>query len=165
MSLVVIFDEGASPEKVLGVVRSANTPDFDQRTDVVINPDIAALDGVVPQKYWKHDTGSIIEYTQGEKDAQDAADVAAADAALRVGAKGEFDGDGGLAKRALVEALIREINILRQWIMQYKVDVAAAANLGGLQASVAASNDLPDRTLAQAKGVIQGAIDGGDVDE
>ena len=92
MSLVVIFDEGASPEKVLGVVRSADTPDFSARTDVVINPDIDALDGVVPQKYWKHDTGSIIEFAQAEKDAQDAADVAAADASMRSAGKSLFDG-------------------------------------------------------------------------
>ena len=105
MSLVVIFDEGASPEKVLGVVRSANTPDYDGRTDVVVNPDISALDGIVPQKYWKHDTGAIVEYTAQEKTDQDAAEAAADDASMRAAGKAFYDGQTaeGQAFRAFVK--------------------------------------------------------------
>ena len=143
MSLVVIYDEGASPEKVLGVVRSANTPDFDQRTDVVINPDLSALDGIVPQKYWKHDTGAVIEYTQGEKDAQDAAEAAAADVAMRLSGQSMFDGQTDMAQvlRALADTMVDGFNTLR------------------------ALHSLPDYTLAQLKSIIQSKISDGSVDE
>jgi len=143
MSLVVIYDEGASPEKVLGVVRSANTPDYDQRSDVLINPDISALEGVVPQKYWKHDTGVVIEFTQGEKDAQDAADAAASDAAMRGGAQAIFNGQTtwGQVLRAIADTMVTGFNDLR------------------------VEHGKPDYTLAQLKGIIQGKIADGSVDE
>lgn len=143
MAVVVIFDEGATPERVLEVHRSANTPDFTGRTDAVINPDLSAIDGVVPELYWKHFSGGIVEMTAQEKNDLDAAIAAAADAAMRGEAKANYDGQisMGQALRALVKVLIDEINILR------------------------AQHSLPDRTLAQAKTAIQNAIDAGDVDE
>lgn len=51
-----------------------------------------------------------------------------------------------------------EINILRGWIVDFKVEVAAAANLGDLKTRIAALPDLPDRTLAQLKTAITNRI-------
>ena len=143
MSLVVIYDEGASPEKVLGVVRSANTPDYVERTDVLINPDISALDGIVAQKYWKHDTGAVIEYTQGEKDAQDAAEAAAADAAMRASGQALYDGqvDVAQALRAMAEVMVIGFNELRDL------------------------HSLTPYTMQQLKTIIQSKIADGSVDE
>ncbi|MHC4336256.1 MAG: hypothetical protein ACYSUV_21285 [Planctomycetota bacterium] len=142
MSLVVVFDEGATPERVLDVVRSAHTPDYASRTDVVINPDISAVDGIVAQLYWKHDTGLIVEMTQAEKDALDAAIAAALDAATRGGAKAELNGFASLPLllRAFADVVKDEVNILR------------------------ALHSIPDRTLAQLRTAIDGRIDSGDVD-
>lgn len=164
MSLIVIFDEAATPQKVLGVLPSANTPDFDGRTDVLVNPDLSALDAI-PQAYWKHDTGAVIEYTQAEKDTQDAAESAAADAALRDGAKGQFSGQPGLALRAFADIIKDEINVIRTWARDYKAVVASANNFSSLKSGVAGMADLPDRTLAQLKSAIEARVDSGSVDE
>ena len=142
MSLVVVFDEGASPQKVLEVHASANTPDWDQRSDVLINPDLAAVNGV-PESYWKVVVADVLEYSQAEKDAQDAAEAAAEDLALREGAKGFFNGQIpiGLILRAFADIVKDEFNILR--------DI----------------HGLAPRTLAQLKAAIQARVDSGDVDE
>ncbi len=52
-------------------LRSVNTPDF-PTADWLINPDLSAV-AAVPNKYWKIVAGSVVEMTQAEKDAVDAA--------------------------------------------------------------------------------------------
>jgi len=142
MALVVIYNEGASPQNVLDVIPSANTPDYLARTDALINPDISSVLAVA-RRYWKVIGTTVSEMNTGQKNAVDAAIVAAADQALRASARGQYDGQttAGQAFRALVKVLLDEINTLR------------------------AQHSLADRTLAQAKTAIQSAIDSGDVDE
>ena len=60
----------------LELLKSQNTPDFPV-ADWIINPDLSALAGV-PTKYWKVVGDTVIEMTQTEKDAVDAAAAAAA---------------------------------------------------------------------------------------
>lgn len=55
-------------------LQSVNTPDFPVE-DWIINPDLSALTGV-PQKYWKVVGDTVVEMTQPEKDAVDAAEAA-----------------------------------------------------------------------------------------
>jgi len=55
---------------------SVNTPSF-PTVDWIINPDLDALSGV-EKKYWKVVGDTVVEMTQGEKDALDAAALAAA---------------------------------------------------------------------------------------
>jgi hypothetical protein len=142
MALVVTFDEGASPERVLNVFRRADPAPYRARTDWVLNPDLSALDGVVPQKHWKHVGGAIVEYTQAEKDTQDAAELAANIAAIRTAAKARLDDffADSLFMRAFADILKDEINILR------------------------AQHALAGRTLDQLKTAIKGRIDDGSVD-
>lgn len=66
--------------------------------------------------------------------------------------------------RGTAAVLVDEINILRQWIVAFKVEVAAAASLADLKTRVAALPNLPDRTLTQAKTAIKAAITAGTVD-
>jgi hypothetical protein len=56
---------------------------------------------------------------------------------------------------AFADVLKDEFNILRQWEMDFKAVVAAASNLNDLKISVAAMDDLPDRTLTQLKTAIK----------
>ena len=51
--------------------RSVNTPDWSGQPNTLVNPDLSAL-SAVPLKYWKESTATIVEMTQGEKDAVDA---------------------------------------------------------------------------------------------
>lgn len=141
-SVIVVFDETATPQKVLQVLASANTPDFTGRTDVVINPDLSALEGIVPVRYWKHSAGLIVEYTTAEKTQQDSDEAAAEDTAVREAAKAGLEGfvENPLLLRALADIIKDEINILR------------------------ALHGLPDRTLSQLRTAIQNKIDGGTVD-
>ena len=143
MALIVVYDEGASPQTVEQVISSANTGEYVGRTDILINPDLTAVDGVLDRKYWKVVSTDVVAMTAGEQAAVDAAEAAAADSVLRTSATGQFDGQTteGQALRALVKVLLDEVNILR------------------------AQHSLADRTLAQAKTAIQNAINNGDVDE
>lgn len=166
MATVAIFDEGATPQRVLSVLVSVHTPDYDTRTDVVINPDLSLLEGIVPIRFWKHVAGAIVEYTQAEKDAQDAAEAAAADLSTREGAKSGLAGfqSQALLLRALADVIKDEINILRgQWVT-FQAEVAAANNLSSLKAGVASMPALSDRTLAQLRTAIESRVDGGTVD-
>ena len=143
MALIVIFDEGATPQKVFAVHPSANTPDWEGRSDVLINPDLSAVDGIVDVDYWKVVAGQVVPFTAQEIADQDAADAAEVDTNTRSGGKGYFNGQTpeGLAFRAFADIVKDEINILR------------------------AQHGLADRTLAQLKSAIQSRIDSGDVDE
>lgn len=159
MALIVIFDEVTTPQKVVNIIIGAHTPDFSSRTDVAINPDLSALatfdaEGrlatfIVPRRYWKHSTGAIVEYTQAEKDAQDAQDAIDREAErvqgianTKLAAKDQIIGfaDTSLFLRAFISILIEEINTLR------------------------ALHSLPDRTIAQLKTAIGNRIDDGTID-
>ena len=159
MATLVFFREGASPEQVTSIHTRADPAPFRTRTDVLVSPDLAGLitfdensevdTFLVPKKYWKHVTGSILEYTQAEKDAQDAAEIdeAAANETARLdgirsdaaGGLNDFDVTP-LLLRAFADILKDEINTLR------------------------ALHALPDRTLGQLRTAITNKVNSGDVD-
>ena len=151
MPSVIVFDEGASPQQVLRFITSISEHQYQGRSDVKIYSDrttqteaiVKALVASVGRKYLKVVGDDTAEMNGGEKNAVDAAEVAAIDANLRAVANSLYNGqqEQGQALRALVKVLLDEINTLR------------------------ALHSLGDRTLAQAKTAIQGAIDAGDVDE
>ena len=154
---IIIFDEGATPERVLSylprVLRMSEWVDTATgvpiRSDVVARLDPSELPLAVPRRYWKHVAGAIIEYTQAEKDAQDAQDVIDREAEriqeianTRLNAKDEITGfeSSSLFLRAFISILIEEINTLRS------------------------QHGLADRTIAQLKTAIRNRIDDGTVD-
>jgi hypothetical protein len=53
-------------------------------------------------------------------------------------------------EKAIVLTLIDELNLLREWIVAFKAQTAAATSLANLQTRVAALPDMPDRTVPQA---------------
>jgi len=71
---------------------SVNTPEYDTN-DWLVNPDLSSLQGIVAAKYWKvtgvAPGGVVEEMTQGEKDAVDAAELAAAKLARKTAIKTE----------------------------------------------------------------------------
>ena len=58
---------------IYNYLRSVHTPDFDP-ADWLINPDLSGVSGV-PEKYWKVSGDSVVEMSQAEKDAVDAANA------------------------------------------------------------------------------------------
>jgi len=71
-----------------------------------------------------------------------------------------FDETGRIT-RAIVLVLIDELNILRQWIAAFKVQVAAATTLADLKTRVAGLPATPDRTGPQAKTSIVNKLNSG----
>jgi hypothetical protein len=70
--------------------------------------------------------------------------------------------DEDVAKRrfdAVVVLTVDELNVLRDWLTQFKAAVAAAGTLAALKTSVAALPALPERTFAQVRTAIRGKID------
>lgn len=162
-SNVVIFD--INTDRVVNYLPSVSTPDFQGRSDVLINPDLTALVGV-PMRYWKHSGGVVIQMTAPERSAVDAEIVAAAVAEFRGGGKAVLDTqtDMSVLIRAFADITKDELNALRQWLTDFKGDVAAATSLADLKTRVAANPSLPDRDLGQLRTAIKNRIDSGSVD-
>lgn len=97
-------------------------------------------------------------------DWSDAAHAVWLNARQRDAAKSQFEASESKVLRALVKVLLNEVNILRQWVAQFKVETAAASTLANLKTRVATLPDTPDRTLQQAKNAITAAIDAGEAD-
>lgn len=161
MSVIVRYSTGSTPNPVVAYLPSANTPDYENLPNTLVNPDLSLVSGQ-PQKYWKHVAGAIQLMTQGEKDAIDAAAAAAVIANAKTAAKAIQDDltSQSRAIRAVVKETVDELNAIRQWIVAFKVQVAAATNLANLQTRVAALPDMPDRTYTQAKTAINNIVDG-----
>jgi hypothetical protein len=80
--------------------------------------------------------------------AQNALDTCAADT-LQLQAQQKID-SMDIFDKAIILALIDELNLLRAWVVAFKAATAAATSLANLQTRVAALSDLPDRTVPQA---------------
>lgn len=114
---------------------SVNTPDFDP-AEWFINPDVSAV-SAVPKKYWARPlTDPVTEMTQPEKDAVDAAILAAELVAKRSEATAPAssrDGEG-IRTRALIENANQRINYLTLRVIQIENALAAImAAAGGAQ--------------------------------
>lgn len=91
--------------------RSVHTPDYPE-ADYLINPDVSALEGSVPERYWKFDgVDAVVEMTQAEKDAYDAARLAERRAKLQAAAEQEFNSNP--VTLAIMKMFFKEINKLR----------------------------------------------------
>lgn len=157
MANIVIFNE--STGQVLEYRLNQNESDYTGRTDVVVDPNVSAFSNL-PLRYWKVVAGVVQLMTLAEQAEVDAV-------FLRANAKVNLSGksDLGVILRAFSDITKDEINILRQWIVSFKVEAAAATNLSNFQSRIASLPNLPDRTLAQLKTAIENRIDVGAVDE
>jgi hypothetical protein len=100
-------------------------------------------------------------------DDSDAAHLDFANNKARNEANNDIDNNkAGLYKslRAEAKLIVNEINILRQWIVGFKVEVAAATSLADLKTRVATLPNLPDRTFEQAKTAMKNEVMAGSVD-
>jgi hypothetical protein len=70
----------------------------------------------------------------------------------------------GRALRAVVLTALDEVNVLRDWVTQFKAATAAATSLANFQTRVAALPNLPQRTAAQAKSALLARINTADAD-
>lgn len=72
MAAIVIYDpvDVVVPDRVTAYFPSANTPSFDSEPNKLVNPDVSTLvSGGVPVGFWKRSGSTVIEMSQGEKDA------------------------------------------------------------------------------------------------
>lgn len=108
----------------------------------------------------------VREMTAQEKAAVDAALLAAQTAAFRTGAISSITSRGELLilLRGILLLLMDELNVLRDWITQYKAQVAAATSLANLQTRVAALPNVPQRTNQQLRTAIIAIINNGQAD-
>ena len=120
----------------------------------------------IPRKYLKISSGLATEKTTSEKAEADTAEAAALLAAQRSGAKAIVDALGSDSKvlRALLLLTLDEINDLRGWLVDFKVETAAASNLADFKARIATLPNMPDRTASAARTAIKNKIDAGDAD-
>lgn len=119
------------------------------------DPDLSSVAGV-PNRYWKITGDVITEMNQSEKDAVDASLLSDS----RDATVAQID-DVESIIRQMVVSIVRELNIVRNWTVDFKAEVASATSLGDLQSRVAGLPDLPDRTVAQFKAQIRSDLGNG----
>ncbi len=158
--LILIYDKGATPERILRYVREGNPRRFKGRDDVLIDPDIRGLFKRVPLRYWKHVAGAVVEMTPGEKAAHDAAEAQKQTTNLREAALAVLDelGKVGRLIRALALVTMDENNRNRLWLQDFKDHVAAATSLADLKSRVASLPNMPQRTALQLLQAIRDKI-------
>jgi len=76
----------------------------------------------------------------------------------------QFQDAQAVKDRAILLVVLDELNALRQWVTDFKAAVAAATSLANLQARVAATNNLPQRTANQIRPAVQGKMTDGSAD-
>ena len=166
MARVVIYDPAHENERVTSDLGDVNTLDYLARVgvDAVIDPDTSGF--TEPDLYWRHDTGAIREMDAGEKaalDAEIAADQIARNQDFATGEVAANSGHG-VRTRAVVQMSVVGDNISRQWLTDFKVAVAGAANLAQFKAAVAALPDMPPWDKQQAKDMYLTIVTDGDAD-
>lgn len=174
MPSIVRFLNGETPQQIIEFRASVDPTPFEGQSDVKIYSDttsptetaVKALVDANPIRYLKVVVDAVEVMTQAEKDAVDAAIAAAILAAQRDGAKTVFDSAAqeGKILKAVILLLIDELNDLRGWLVDFKVEVAAATSLADLKTRVAGLPNMADRTSAQARTAIRSKIDNGDAD-
>ena len=104
MSNVAHFKNGQIPEYLISV----NTPDYEGDPNVLINPDISAVQNI-PLKYWKRGTGNkVIEMNLTEK-----AQIDLAEKTARITAINNYEFEGGILVEGLVNiGLITKTQII-----------------------------------------------------
>lgn len=148
------------------VRESANTPDYEGRADVLINPDLSAVQSVA-RKYWKCSGGAVVEMSAAEKSSLDAAEATARRDAARaqaVSIEAAEDAEG-VRLRTVLQLTIDENNSLRQWITDFKAAVAASTTLADFKVRVAALPNTPARTYTQARNGYKNKINAGESDQ
>ena len=70
----------------------------------------------------------------------------------------------GMRLRALILILLDELNVIRTWTRDFKIEVSQASSLANLKTRVATLPDLTNRTLAQAKTAYESHINNGNAD-
>ena len=123
MSDILIFNPDSTPvaNRAVRYLRSVNTPDYSDRTDVLINP---VLPADIALGLLKVVGDQVVELDQADLDAiaaQQAANAAASEAAriaaAREFAKGVLDGDEGVEifMKIMLEAIVDHLNVLRPY--------------------------------------------------
>lgn len=108
MANIAIFKPNQQPQ----YLTSVNTPDYSSDPDVIVNPDISAVQNV-PLKYWKRVGNQVKEMTLAEK-----AQVDLTEKTARITAISNYQFEGGQLAEALVSAglitKIQIVNFIRQ---------------------------------------------------
>ena len=123
MSDILIFNPDSTPvaNRAVKYLRSVNTPDYSDRTDVLINP---VLPADIALGLLKVVGDQVVELDQADLDAiaaQNAANAAASEAAriaaAKEFAKGVLDGDEGYETflKIMLEAIVEQLNALRPY--------------------------------------------------
>lgn len=170
MPSVVIYNQLSTPAQVKEFRISVDSTLFNGRPDVKIytdttNPTEQSVKDFIAGKqlkYLKVVGDSVVDYTQAEKDALDAAELAVAIEAAKTTAKAYQNALDYLGRltRAVVKLTVNEINTLRTRDRDRSGDVAAATSLADLKTRWAARSAMNDRTYAQVKSSIDALIDG-----
>jgi hypothetical protein len=107
------------------------------------------------------DAGTARNATQPEIDGFAAAETADENVSDREAARALLRTHPTFRKlmKAYSDVLVGELNALRQWQMNFKLEVANANNLSALKAGVAALPNLPDRALSQVDDAVFARID------
>lgn len=131
--------------------QSANTPDF-PAIDWIINPDLSAVAGFA-SRYWKVNGDTVSLMTLAERNAVDAALVAAA----RDAVADELTNNENI-QRAFMLLVLDEFNAHSAKVNALLTAIDNAGSLAALKTAVAAIADLPTRTESDLRTAIRNKL-------
>lgn len=131
--------------------QSANTPDF-PAIDWIINPDLSAVAGFA-SRYWKVNGDTVSLMTLAERNAVDAALVAAA----RDAVADELTNNENI-QRAFMLLVLDEFNAHSAKVNALLTAIDNSGSLAALKTAVAAIADLPTRTESDLRTAIRNKL-------
>lgn len=132
-------------------ITSANTVEYPVQ-DWIIEPDLSAVIGFA-SKYWTISGDVVSLMSQAERDAVDAAELAAARDAIA----NRLDGVEDIARAAIL-IIMDEFNLHSARLNAVLDAIDAGASLAAIKTSVAAINNIPTRTVEQLKTALRNKL-------
>jgi hypothetical protein len=133
------------------LIVSANTPDY-PLAQWIIEPNLSAVVGF-GSKYWVITGDAVTLMSQAQRDAVDAADLAAARDAV-VSALDAAE----VIDRAVLLVILDELNAHALKINALLDAIDAAASLAALKTAVGAISDYPQRTVQQLRTAVRNKL-------
>ena len=129
-------------------LRRANTPDF-APADYWINPDVSAVDGITPLRFWDNTANPVVAISGAAQQA-----ILDADAAAVLASTAAVLSQIGAIERATLLMMRKEFNRHGAFEQSVLDAVAGASNLAQFKAAMALLTAVPNRTEAVLKAAL-----------
>ncbi len=147
MAKIVVYDSSDVnvSNRVTGYYPSGHSPDFSGTEHLVNPPGLGFLVGNVDQKYWKEDSGDVVEMSQAEKDIVDSLEGS------NKGYGESEDKSGSASDQYNVKLVVTKTLISETYDVQYYCEVKNSNPNTVVQLEVKIGNEVIAEPCVQAR--------------